>query len=107
MADDIGVGDVVSAVRSERRLRTGWVVAGQRQVVLAIAVGRSNQPCGFCGQPFQGRALLALDLDPQGYGNWCPCGWRKIGGSRSDTVRRFAEDLNLTPSRSSPKAVPA
>ena len=28
---------------------------------------------------------------------WCPCEWRKIGGSETDTVAQFAGYLKTTP----------
>lgn len=95
--DDLGPGDVVEAThnvyRTEGVHAALVAVPGDRAVVVGIINRNSHQVCGFC-QTSPPIALL-LDEPYPGIGRgWCPCGWRKIGGSREDTVRQFANDLD-------------
>jgi hypothetical protein len=88
MSEDIGPRDVVT--RSRPVMRGPAIPEGARYVVEEAY--NTKPGCAYsalCGP-------LELVLGGLG-GGWCYCGWRKIGGSKSDTVRRFAEEL--TPAR--------
>ncbi len=92
MSDDIGPGDVVEAV-----INDGPVKVGDRTTVVEISIFSNYTTC-ICGLSGVGMRLRDFEL-PNPTWRWCPCGWRKIGGSRADIVRRFAEDLTVTPER--------
>jgi hypothetical protein len=101
---DLGKGDVVAAVQ-DLDVPARWtghgeyhVRVGQRAIVVEV-----RQPCGFCTRCGHKPDLVGLRLEeyPLVRGVlWCPCEWRKIGGSEADTVAQFAGYLKteiLTP----------
>lgn len=86
---DIGPGDVVERVDHHRA-----VDAGTRAIVLELIPPTTGRPwwrCTNCGA--FSKLGLVLSVTHPVNPSWCPNHWRKIGGSRADTVRRFAEDL--------------
>lgn len=99
---DIGPWDVVEAIKdmSITAPMTGgrgpYVIArGQRATVEKLITERSSI-CAVCGDT-KGPGLLLVEY-PLGQGiAWCPCEWRKIGGSQADHVRWFAEYLKAKP----------
>jgi hypothetical protein len=85
MTTDIGPGDVVEALIACDH----WLYSFPAST--RATVGELNlRRCDCCGYPFG----LVLVEYPLNVGGWCARHWRKIGGSKADTVRRFAEDLN-------------
>lgn len=97
MSADIGPGDVVEAVTNypDHGLRYG-----DRKIVARIAPWTGTCTTLRCGQT-TGFSLVGVGLAPGEC--FCPCGWRKIGPGREETVRRFAEDLNVqAPAKSDP-----
>lgn len=85
MSDDIGVGDVVERIKGSPR-RSRYVVAGVDPGLWVCPYG-----CKYCSS-------IWIDPDPIMNGRpYAACAFRKIGGSQTDTVRRFTEDL--TPAR--------
>lgn len=101
MSSELGRGDVVCAIRDESA-GGGCPLAiksGDRVVVLEVRAlpNPGCLPCGICHDLPERGLALDLPFDPdESWGLWCPCNWRKIGGSRADTVRRFAEDLQVS-----------
>lgn len=90
MSDDIGPGDVVEAVKRMIGDRTNrpYVSVGQRAVVRSLLT--TPPACRAC----KGEESYILEGISSNL-LFCVCGWRKIGGSQADTIRRFAEDLNV------------
>lgn len=89
MSEDIGPGDVVEAWGIPGNI----IPDGTRAIVTEI--GPEPDFVGHQCHLAWARGLKLLEFptsDPNIY--WCPCVWRKVGGSRSDTVHHFAEDLN-------------
>lgn len=80
MADDIGPGDVLQHIGTGRRCIVEEVVGGAQ--LLCIGCMRTET----FGLHFVG---VIRNEQPH-----CPNHWRKIGGSRADTIRQFSEDLN-------------
>jgi hypothetical protein len=99
MSADLGKDDVVEAVRDLVGEVAGHrieVRRGDRATV--VRVRSSTWLICPCDGPF-GLVLQEYPL-PEAYGStwqWCACGWRKVGGSQADTVRRFVEELNRAP----------
>lgn len=93
MADDIGPGDVVEAIRDASAPEFGVSVhRGDRHMIAAVEdVPARYSVCRLCNDPLA-QALHFTDDAPMNFLH-CSCIWRKIGGSRAETVRRFAEDL--------------
>lgn len=88
MSADIGPGDVMQHISK-----------GDRRVVLEVIVPRVPSLCPQCGQV--NSWVLSLSGKPT---LSCPRVWRKLGGSKADTVLRFAEDLNVSePSEREPQ----
>ena len=86
---DIGLGDVVEAIYDFAYF---GVSMGERHAVSEI-VPNSGQ-CSECGGRDNDAFLLEAAPLFGAWVSWCPCGWRKIGGSKSDTIRQFENDLN-------------
>lgn len=94
MGEDIGPGDVVEYVDAVHPYPGGVIIRGDRRVIDAIApIGLEAGECMECG--LVGGAGYYLVGIARGRWPWCPNHWRKIGPSRSETVRLFAEDLNV------------
>ena len=91
---DIGPGDVVEAVCDLFNVAP----KGTRSIVSDVL--NVEAVCTRCNSAF-GQGLLIKGVPvPPSYIWWCTCEWKKIGGSRTQTVARFAEDLNVpTPFR--------
>jgi hypothetical protein len=98
---DLGKGDVVAAVHdvSVAGVWTGHgdynIKAGQRAIVeevrqcLGTCTGCSHKPAVI------GIRLVEYPLER--WVLWCPCEWRRIGGSEADHVARFAGYLKPKP----------
>lgn len=90
-AGEIGPGDVVEATRDLPAQFGDTVICvapkGARAVVLGVSgPGWCNCRPDCCGLDLEGWPL------PR-HMHWCPCGWRKVGGSQVDTVRQFEDAL--------------
>lgn len=95
MTTDIGPGDVVSA-RAPATYNDAPIPPGTRTVVVALGPdGQRTEPhcCKLARRPDRG--LVLKDFPMGDDSTWCPCVWRKIGGSQADTVARFRESLNV------------
>ena len=95
MSDDLGPGDVVEAVYDicSRGRRDCLARKGFRTLVEEVVTRVSPDACVACGtSPEVALVLVGVDAGP-GHG-WCPCGWKKIGGSKDQTVSLFAGHLN-------------
>lgn len=96
MSGELGKGDVVVATTDQEPFPPWYeyhVTKGDRGIVSAVVTVRTRGVPGcLCGSPFGLKVEPFSLLDDLA---WCACQWRKIGGSQADTVRRFAEDLNL------------
>lgn len=113
MSTDLGKGDVVAAV-SDLSVIGAWtatgrpyvVKAGQRAIV-AETVHTAGACCTVCGRPphLVGLKLEEYPLRPGVL--FCPCEWRKIGGSEAETVARFAHHLTPALGRASRPRAPA
>jgi len=91
---EIGVGDVLEARCDIAAFGGGPAVVhkGDRATVIAIHdMHRLDHICMLVRRPLGVSLREFPQRTPNAY--WCPCRWKKIGGSRADTVRRFAEDL--------------
>jgi len=89
---DIGVGDLVEAVRdcwtAEGRKAAP---AGTRDVVIKVLhrdEASRRTVCGYCRQSVPAGLLVAMVKASRGY-CWCTCVWKKIGPPPS----REVEDL--------------
>lgn len=101
---DLGNRDVVEAVH-DVDVPARWtggngayaIRRGQRATVIEVRSchGRCTD-CGCQGGIF-GLRLAEFPLAP--YVLWCPCEWRKIGGSQADTVAQFAGHLGAPKER--------
>lgn len=90
---DIGIGDVVEATSD---MPDSGVSKGDRDIVRALWVGEGI--CRGCGE-FSGKGLVLAGHEPAGGAvSWHTCGWRKVGGSQADTIRRIRERLQNIPS---------
>lgn len=89
-ADDLGPGDVVVAVANVISARWGTIPRGTRATVTELSPGPSPGCNGCDGGP--GGVHLAEFPNPRWF---CLCRWRRVGGSRSDTIRLFAADLTV------------
>lgn len=90
MSEPIGPGDVVEAVDPFGVRR--WP-HGLRFTVLEVFGPTSECSCASRGtlshqEPHGGLGLWEIP------GRWCIYDFRKIGGSRADTMRQFSEVLN-------------
>ena len=92
MSEAIGSGDVVE--RLDLDGVWGWR-PGDRAIVFGV-VPRTKPFCEACGSS-AGDALVLHPAPDSGTGAWCSLHWRRLGGSRADTVGRFAE--HLTPQK--------
>lgn len=111
MSDDIGKGDVVVA-RSNLAVGCQWtapgrgdyhIQAGQRAVVEAVRKARGT--CSNCTcTDLSGLRLVEYPLVE--YAMWCPCEWKKLGGSQADTVAQFSAALSATPKLLIPAKTP-
>lgn len=99
MSTDIGPGDCVEA-KIEMWISKAWTAPGQdgyvihpgtRTVVVDLSPKRHSicSTCGVRDQP----GLLLTDYPLMPYVAFCPCEWRKIGGSKGEHVKQFAEYL--------------
>lgn len=89
MTDDIGPSDVVECIKDISSNRGPYEVPlGSRATVLeTVRIERSERPCQLCGNATNGFRLVEYPTPIQWI--WCPCAWRKVGGSLEDTVRLF------------------
>lgn len=103
---DIGKGDVVRAIR--QRLvgpafipsrRCYVIMPGQRAIVAGFTDPRPNF-CDQCGETAGPGMLLEEYPLIQGL-SWCHCEWKRVGGSKDDHMKWFAEYVR------DPKPVPA
>lgn len=96
---DIGPGDVVEAVFPAYvgsfltgRAEGYRIKVGDRAIVSALTtVGRFSQ-CDNCGDKSQ-RGLLLKEYPLREAVAWCFCEWRRVGPTRAELSKRFAEDL--------------
>ena len=96
---DLGKGDVVAAVH-DLDVPARWtdghgpyaVRRGQRAIVAEVRICRGL--CTQCGARPGGVAGLRLEEYPlASFVMWCPCEWRKLGGSLDEHVAQFASHL--------------
>lgn len=95
MSDDLGPGDVVEATTDKYAVGAMRCLArrGFRGRVERIVTRLSDEICAVCGtSPKVALVVAGLDVGPDR--GWCTCGWKKIGGSKDQTVSLFANHLN-------------
>jgi hypothetical protein len=92
---DIGPGDCVEAVRDSMDGEVVHARRKDRDIVVEVVISPDHMPCPYCGSE-ETAGLILKDHggdDPEWV--FCICGWKKVGGSRSDTMRWFASDLTV------------
>jgi hypothetical protein len=91
---DIGPGDCVEAVRDVVSYDgTVYARRGERDIVEVVHGPLPTDEVCFWGHRLGGFELVEHTLPPGTF--FCVCGWRKVGPSRDETTRLFAEDLHV------------
>lgn len=94
MAEGISPGDVVAATRSfgPEPFMNYRIEAGTRSTVIQVfafeAIDADTAKCGCAFGFWLEDYSLSINT------SFCGCNWRKIGGSRADTMRLFAQPFS-------------
>jgi hypothetical protein len=103
MTADLGKDDVVEAI-GDMHVVALWTApgmgdyqidAGQRATVVEVRCVAGY--CTRCGHQPDAAGLVLAEYPLIDRVRWCPCEWKKIGGSQADHVSQFAQHLRGVP----------
>jgi hypothetical protein len=112
MSADLGKDDVVEAI-NDMQVAALWtppgvgdyqIAAGQRAIVVEVMYAAGF--CTRCGHQPDAAGLVLAEYPLIARVRWCPCEWKKIGGSKADHVSQFAQHLKGVPVRAIPILTP-